>query len=151
DVKTYDQKPAMSAFEVCDEVIRQVKRNRFDFICINFANPDMVGHSGILDAAVKAVMAVDRSLKKTVNATLEAGGAVIITADHGNLEQMIDYETGEPHTAHTTNPVPLILCSGEDYKLRTGVHANIAPTILELMQIPKPPEMDQDSLIFDQD
>lgn len=150
DVATYDQKPQMSAFELTDEVVRQIEANRFDLIVLNFANPDMVGHSGILKAAIQAVEVIDRCLEKIVRATLETGGVVLITSDHGNLEQMVDYKTGEPHTAHTTLPVPFILVSGpkpEPIQLRPGIHADIAPTILDLMQIPKPPQMDHDSLI----
>lgn len=148
DVATYDQKPQMSAFELTDEVVRQIRRNEFDLIVLNFANPDMVGHSGILKAAIQAVEVIDRCLEKMVGAALAAGGAVLITSDHGNLEQMVDYRTGEPHTAHTTLPVPLILVSPEKFPLRPGIHANIAPTILDLMQIPKPPQMDHDSLLL---
>jgi len=147
DVKTYDEKPEMSAFEVTDAVVTQMKRNRFDFICVNFANPDMVGHSGIFNAAVKAVAAVDQSLKTIVEASLETGGVVLITSDHGNLEQMLDYKTGEPHTAHTTHPVPFILVSEKKLELRSGIHADIAPTILDLMQIQKPSQMNHSSLI----
>lgn len=149
EVATYDQKPQMSAYEVTEVVVRQIEGGRFDLIVLNFANPDMVGHSGILKAAIQAVEVIDRCLEKIVTAAQKAGGAVLITADHGNLEQMIDYETGEPHTAHTTLPVPFILISPEAKKiqLRSGIHADIAPTILDLMRIPKPSEMDRDSLI----
>lgn len=149
EVATYDQKPQMSAYEVTDEVVRQVERGRFDLIVLNFANPDMVGHSGILKAAMQAVEVIDRCLEKIVTATLRVGGAVLITADHGNLEQMIDYKTGAPHTAHTTLPVPFILISEgrEKAKLRSGIHADIAPTILDLMGIQKPVQMDGGSLI----
>jgi len=107
----------------------------------------MVGHSGILPAAVKAVVAIDEALEAIVSTVLAKDGIVLITADHGNLEQMTDYKTGEPHTAHTTFPVPLILVSKEKYKLRSGIHADIAPTILDLMKIKKPSQMDHDSLI----
>lgn len=147
DVATYDQKPQMSAFEVRDEVIRQVGQGKFDFIVLNFANPDMVGHSGKLEAAIQAVKVIDQCLDAIVETVLASGGSVLITADHGNLEQMVDYETGAPHTAHTTFPVPLILVSHEQVTLRPGTHADIAPTILELMQIPKPPQMDRNSLM----
>jgi len=148
DIATYDLRPEMSAPEVTAELVRQIKRDRFDFICVNFANPDMVGHSGILKAAVKAVKAIDHSLEKVVKAVIDAGGIAIITADHGNLEHMLDAQTGKPHTAHTTNPVPFILVTQEKLSLRSGIHANIAPTILELMQIPKPSEMEEDSLLL---
>ncbi|MFQ5587338.1 MAG: 2,3-bisphosphoglycerate-independent phosphoglycerate mutase [Nitrospiria bacterium] len=149
EVKTYDQKPQMSAPEVTEAVVTRIARNQYDFICVNFANPDMVGHSGRLDAAMAAVRAIDDALETIVNAALEVGGAVLITADHGNLEQMTDYETGAPHTAHTTYPVPLILASSNDQaQLHPGIHANIAPTILDIMGISKPDEMDRDSLII---
>lgn len=147
EVATYDQKPQMSAYEVTDEVVRQIESGRFDLVVLNFANPDMVGHSGVLKAAMQAVEVIDRCLERIVDKTLAAGGVVLITADHGNLEQMVDYQTGEPHTAHTTLPVPFILVSPEKVRLRPGIHADIAPTILDLMQIPKPPQMDHDSLI----
>jgi 2,3-bisphosphoglycerate-independent phosphoglycerate mutase len=151
DVATYDQKPQMSAFELTDEVVRQIQRNYFDLIIMNYANPDMVGHSGILKAAIQAAEVIDRCLEKVVRATIELGGVVLITSDHGNLEQMVDYNTGEPHTAHTTLPVPFILASGakpDSRRLRPGIHADIAPTILDLMGIPKPPQMDHESLIL---
>lgn len=148
EVATYDQKPQMSAYEVTDEVVRQIESGKFDLMVLNFANPDMVGHSGILKAAMQAVEVIDRCLEKIVTAVLRADGAVLITADHGNLEQMVDYRTGEPHTAHTTLPVPFILVSREKVRLRPGIHADIAPTILDLMQIPKPPQMDHESLII---
>jgi len=147
EVATYDQKPQMSAYEVTDEVVRQIESGRFDLVVLNFANPDMVGHSGVLKAAMQAVEVIDRCLERIVNKTLAVGGVVLITADHGNLEQMVDYQTGEPHTAHTTLPVPFILVSPERVQLRNGIHADIAPTILDLMQIPKPPQMDHHSLI----
>ncbi|HIE65730.1 MAG: 2,3-bisphosphoglycerate-independent phosphoglycerate mutase [Nitrospira sp.] len=147
DVATYDEKPQMSAFELKDQVICQIKQEKFDFIVLNFANPDMVGHSGKLEAAIQAVKVIDQCLDAIVETVLAAGGSILITADHGNLEQMLDYETGAPHTAHTTLPVPLILVSHEQVSLRPGIHADLAPTILDLMQIPKPLQMDRDSLI----
>jgi len=150
-VTTYDQSPEMSAAAVTEEAVRQIETGRFDFIVINFANPDMVGHSGNLKAAIEAVLVIDRCLETIIASALTAGGDVLVTADHGNVEQMIDYETGEPHTAHTTLPVPFILASSDDrlrkIRLRSGIHANIAPTILDMMQIPKPIQMDQDSLL----
>ncbi len=149
EVRTYDEKPQMSAPEVTDAVVNEIKKGRYDFICVNFANPDMVGHSGRLNAAIEAVTAIDHALESIVNTTLSANGVVMITADHGNLEQMTDYETGAPHTAHTTYPVPLILVSSnKNIRLRAGIHADIAPTVLEIMQLPKPPQMDRDSLIL---
>ncbi|NOY83812.1 MAG: 2,3-bisphosphoglycerate-independent phosphoglycerate mutase [Nitrospirae bacterium] len=147
DVQTYDQKPQMSAAEVTEALLAQIARDYFDFICVNYANPDMVGHSGILPAAVKAVAVIDQVLEALVSTVLAKDGVVLITADHGNLEQMTDYETGQPHTAHTTFPVPFILVSKEKHTLKSGIHADIAPTILDLMQIPKPSQMDHDSLI----
>jgi 2,3-bisphosphoglycerate-independent phosphoglycerate mutase len=151
DVATYDQCPAMSADRVADTVIAQMNSNRFDFIVVNFANPDMVGHSGNLKAAMTAVCVIDRCLEKVIGATLAADGLAFITADHGNLEQMIDYDTGEPHTAHTTLPVPLIMVTQDKniraLKLMPGIHANIAPTILSILGIPIPAEMNQPSLL----
>ncbi|MBI3358909.1 MAG: 2,3-bisphosphoglycerate-independent phosphoglycerate mutase, partial [Nitrospirae bacterium] len=151
DVATYDQNPAMSAHAVAEAVVRQIKSGRFDFILINFANPDMVGHSGNLEAAMEAVRIIDGCLEKVVGEILLTGGLSLITADHGNLEQMMDYETGAPHTAHTTLPVPLIMVAADEkiraLSLRSGIHANIAPTILELLGIPIPPEMNQASLL----
>jgi 2,3-bisphosphoglycerate-independent phosphoglycerate mutase len=149
EVATYDQKPEMSAPEVTAEVVRRIEQGIYDFVVLNYANPDMVGHSGNLPAAVAAAETIDRCLERVATAALNAGGAVLLTADHGNLEQMIDYETGEPHTAHTTNPVPLILISNRtDIRLKSGgIHADISPTILDLMEIAKPEEMDRTSLI----
>ncbi|MFQ5597531.1 MAG: 2,3-bisphosphoglycerate-independent phosphoglycerate mutase [Nitrospiria bacterium] len=147
EVKTYDQKPEMSAFEVTEAVIQEIQKNRFDFICLNFANPDMVGHSGDLSAAVKAVEVIDRCLKRIVETVAAEEGIVLLTADHGNLEQMIDYQTGLAHTAHTTHRVPFICISKQKRALRPGTHANIAPTVLDLLHLPKPAEMDHDSLI----
>lgn len=147
EVATYDQKPEMSAEALCDEVVRQIEAGRFDFIALNLANPDMVGHSGNLKAAIQAVEVIDRCLEKIVNALHRVGGVALITADHGNLEQMVDYQTGAPHTAHTTFPVPCILVTAQNVSLLPGVHANVAPTLLDLMQIPKPPQMSHDSLI----
>ena len=148
DVATYDLKPQMSAAEVADEAARRIESGRYSLIVLNFANPDMVGHTGILPAAIKAAEVIDDCLKKVVTAVRRIGGAVVLTADHGNLEQMVDYETGEPHTAHTLNPVPCIIVDDRPHALRTsGVLADIAPTILSLMGLPKPPEMTGVSLI----
>jgi 2,3-bisphosphoglycerate-independent phosphoglycerate mutase len=147
EVATYDQKPQMSAPEVTDEVIRRIQSGQYDVIIMNYANPDMIGHTGILSAAVKAVGVIDDCLRRVVTAVKEAGGTVIITADHGNLEQMVD-EKGNPHTAHTTNPVPLILVDEQKPRLREhGIHADIAPTMLKLLGLPKPDEMTGESLI----
>jgi 2,3-bisphosphoglycerate-independent phosphoglycerate mutase len=142
DVATYDQKPQMSAREVTDEAVRRIESGRYQLIVLNFANPDMVGHTGNLPAAIQAAEMIDACLNKVVSAVRRIGGAVVLTADHGNLEQMVDYETGQPHTAHTLNPVPCIIVDDRQYALRaSGILADIAPTILHLMGIPQPPEM----------
>ncbi len=148
-VPTYDLKPEMSAYEVAREAVKWIEEDRTDFIVLNFANPDMVGHTGVLEAAIRAVEAVDECLGQVVDALLAKGGAAIILADHGNADQMVDHETGAPHTNHTTNPVPCILVDDQriSAKLRPGVLANIAPTLLEIIGLPKPPQMDADSLL----
>ena len=145
-VETYDMQPEMSAYEVTDKVVEAIKEQKYDTIILNYANSDMVGHTGNLNAAVKAVEAVDECVGRVVEAIEEVGGVLLITADHGNSEQMIDYKTGEPHTAHTTNPVPLVLV-GMDAKLRPGRLADLAPTMLKIMGIEKPEEMTGESLI----
>lgn len=148
-VATYDQKPEMSACEVTEEFIAQVRFDRYRVIVMNYANPDMVGHTGDLEAAGKAVEIVDRCLGRAVGALLEKGGAALITADHGNAEHMRD-ESGHPVTAHTTSPVPCILV-GEQFKgasLRPGSLQDVAPTLLDLLGIEKPPEMTGTSLIL---
>ena len=145
-VETYDMKPEMSAYEVTDKVVEAIKEQKYDTIILNYANSDMVGHTGNLDAAVKAVEAVDECVGRVVEAIEEVGGVLLITADHGNSEQMIDYKTGEPHTAHTTNPVPFVLV-GIDAKLKQGRLADLAPTMLDIMGIKKPEEMTGESLI----
>jgi 2,3-bisphosphoglycerate-independent phosphoglycerate mutase len=148
-VPTYDLKPEMSAYEVTDEVIKRIDSKDYDIIVLNFANCDMVGHTGVFDAAKAAVEAVDRCLGKIVPAMLRQGGTVLITADHGNAEQMIDYETGGPFTAHTTNVVPLIAIGAGSVKLREGGRlADIAPTMLDLMGLDKPEDMTGESLII---
>ncbi len=147
-VATYDLKPEMSALEVTDAVLAEIQNDKFDAIIMNYANCDMVGHTGIFGAAQKAVETVDACLSKVVPAILAKGGAVIITADHGNAEQMVDYQTKEPFTAHTTFPVPVIIAgAGENIKVRDGILADLAPTLLQLLDIPKPPEMTGDTLI----
>ena len=146
-VETYDLKPEMSAEEVTEKVIEAIKNDKYDCIILNYANPDMVGHTGNLEAAVKAVETIDECVEKVVNTVEEKNGIIIMTADHGNAEQMIDYKTGEPHTAHTTNPVPLVLIGVEGVKLKEGKLADLAPTMLELMELPKPSEMTGESLI----
>jgi 2,3-bisphosphoglycerate-independent phosphoglycerate mutase len=155
-VATYDQAPAMSAATVTASVCGAIEQGIYSLVVVNYANPDMVGHTGILDAAMKAVETVDLCLAKLLSSINKLGGTVLITADHGNAETMVD-ESGNPWTAHTTNPVPLILIEGEgrkipghggDVQLRDdGRLADIAPTILEILQIPVPVEMTGRSLI----
>jgi 2,3-bisphosphoglycerate-independent phosphoglycerate mutase len=149
-VATYDLKPEMSAYEVCDKLVAAVKSDKYDVIIINFANPDMVGHTGIEDAAIKAVEAVDACVGRTVEAIKEVNGQMFICADHGNAEQLVDYETGEPFTAHTTNPVPFILVNADpSYGLREGgCLADIIPTLIELMGMEQPKEMTGKSLLI---
>ena len=148
-IATYDLKPEMSAYEVCDKLTEAIKSNKYDMIIINFANPDMVGHTGIEDAAVKAVEAVDECVGKTVAALKEADGQMFICADHGNAEQLVDYETGVPFTAHTINPVPFILVNYDSaYALKEGgCLADIAPTLIEMMGMIQPAEMTGKSLL----
>ncbi|TNF47579.1 2,3-bisphosphoglycerate-independent phosphoglycerate mutase [bacterium] len=144
DVPTYDLKPQMSANEVTDELLRRLDSGRYDFILINYANPDMVGHTGIFEAAVKAIEKVDECVGRVADRIRDLGGRMIITADHGNAESMLD-ANGIAHTAHTTGPVPLILLESdfnpESPVLRKGTLADVAPTILKLMNIQQPPEM----------
>ena len=148
-VETYDMKPEMSAYEVTDKVVEAIESQKYDCIILNFANPDMVGHTGSLDAAIKAIEAVDECIGRIVKAIIDVKANLIITADHGNAEQMVDYTTGEPHTAHTTNLVPLILMTEkENQKLKSdGKLADLAPTMLDLMNIEKPSEMTGESLL----
>ena len=147
DVATYDLQPEMSAPEVTERLVEAIGKG-YDLIVVNYANPDMVGHTGDLDAAIKACEAVDEGLGRALEALANAGGAAIVTADHGNCEMMIDPETGGPHTAHTLNPVPVILVGGpEGATLRDGRLADLASTVLELMELEKPPEMTGESLI----
>lgn len=147
-VATYDLKPEMSAYEVKDEVLERIRSRKYDLIILNFANPDMVGHTGVVEAAVKAVETVDICLGEIVEQMLKYDGRVIITSDHGNAEMMIDTDNGGAFTAHTTNEVPLILVGKKDIKLRTGILADLAPTILELLGLDKPVEMTGESLII---
>jgi 2,3-bisphosphoglycerate-independent phosphoglycerate mutase len=143
-VKTYDQKPEMSAREVTDKVVAALQSRKYGFILVNYANPDMVGHTGILEAAIAAVKVVDECVGRLWQAARAAGTAMLITADHGNCEMMVDPVTGQPHTAHTLGPVPFILVD-PDYrgaKLRAdGVLADVAPTAIQVMGLEKPPEM----------
>ncbi len=149
-VPTYDQQPEMSAYEVCDGLVKAIKSDKYDVIIINFANPDMVGHTGVEAAAIKAVEAVDECVGRAVNAIREVNGQMFICADHGNAEQLIDYETGVPFTAHTTNPVPFILVNyDKEYTLREGgCLADIAPTLIEMMGMEQPKEMTGKSLLI---
>ena len=145
-VATYDLQPEMSAQEVADKCVERIESGAYDVIILNFANCDMVGHTGVFDAAVKAVETVDTCVGQVVDATLKMGGIAMITADHGNAEQMTEPD-GSPMTAHTTNPVPFILC-GAGTELRSGGRlADIAPTILDVMGLACPPEMDGKTLI----
>lgn len=149
-VATYDLKPEMSAYEVTDEAVRRVNSGLYDVMILNFANPDMVGHTGIMDAAVAAIHTVDACLIKVVQAILATGGRCVITADHGNAETMTDPQTGGPFTAHTTNPVPCILVDTArmDVTLRDGGRlSDLAPTLLELLELPVPAEMTGKSLL----
>ena len=147
-VATYDLQPEMSAPELTAKAVEAINSGRYDLIVLNFANPDMVGHTGSLPAAIKAVETVDKSLGQIASAVENAGGAMLVTADHGNCEMMRDPETGGPHTSHTTNPVPLLLLGARNRQLLAeGRLADIAPTLLELMELPKPAEMTGVSLL----
>jgi len=147
-VATYDLKPEMSAYEVTDAVIKEIDNDIYDVIILNFANPDMVGHTGIFEVAVKAVETVDECVGRVVDRVCSRDGECFITADHGNAEKMIDLETNEPFTAHTTNPVPFIYATNKKVSLRKGgILADIAPTMLDVLGIPQPKEMTGKSLI----
>ena len=146
-VETYDLQPEMSAEEVTNKVVDSINSDKYDCIILNYANPDMVGHTGNLEAAIEAIEMIDECVGRVVEAILEKNGVILMTADHGNAEQMIDYQTGEPYTAHTTNPVPLVLIGVEGVKLKQGKLADLAPTMLELMELAKPEEMTGESLI----
>ena len=149
-VATYDLKPEMSAYEVCDRLVEAIKSGKYDVIITNFANPDMVGHTGVEPAAIKAIEAVDECVGRVVEALKEADGQMFICADHGNAEQLVDYETSEPFTAHTTNPVPFILVNYDSaYTLREGgCLADIVPTLIEMMGMEQPKEMTGKSLLI---
>ena len=146
-VATYDLQPEMSAPELSDKAVAAIASGKYDLIVLNYANPDMVGHTGILPAAIKAVETVDAGLGRLVAAIRRAGGVLLVTADHGNCELMRDPETGGPHTSHTTNPVPIMLIDGGDVSLAEGRLSDIAPTLLELMNVPQPTEMTGTSLL----
>ncbi len=146
-VPTYDLKPEMSANEVTEKVIEAINSKKYNCIILNYANPDMVGHTGNLEATIKAIETIDNAVGKVVKEIQKQNGVLIITADHGNAEQMIDNKTGEPHTAHTTNPVPLILIGMENIELKQGKLADIAPTMLDIMGLEKPKEMTGNSII----
>jgi 2,3-bisphosphoglycerate-independent phosphoglycerate mutase len=154
-VATYDLAPAMKTEQITDSAIEAILNDQYPLIVLNFANPDMVGHTGMLDKAVEAVESVDLAFARLLEATAQAHGSLFITADHGNCEQMIDFKTGEPHTAHTTNPVPAIVADFQKIdrlgltsgtKLKEGTLADVAPSILELMGLDKPAQMSGTSL-----
>jgi 2,3-bisphosphoglycerate-independent phosphoglycerate mutase len=147
DVETFDLKPEMSAYEVCDAVCKAIDEDKYDVIILNYANCDMVGHTGIFDAAVKAVEAVDECVGRMVDKLLEKGGKAIITADHGNADCLIDPVTKSVFTAHTTNPVPMIVIGEGDVKLKEGALCDLCPTMLEMMGLDKPEQMTGKSLI----
>ncbi len=149
-VATYDLQPEMSAPEVCDKLTDAIRSDKYDVIIINFANPDMVGHTGVEEAVVKAVETVDECVGKAVEAVKEVDGVMFICADHGNAEQLVDYTTGEAFTAHTTNPVPFILVNyDENYTLKDGGRlCDIVPTLIEIMGMEKPAEMTGESLLI---
>ena len=148
EVPTYDLKPEMSCYTVTEKLTEAIRSGKYDLVVANFANPDMVGHTGVLPAAIKAIEVVDECMGKVVDAVESMHGNLFILADHGNADIMIDEKTGEPYTAHTTNPVPFILVSEEKHKLREGgCLADVAPTLLELMGIPQPKEITGKSLL----
>jgi 2,3-bisphosphoglycerate-independent phosphoglycerate mutase len=150
-VATYDLQPEMSAYEIATTAAEWIMGDKLDFMVLNFANPDMVGHTGVLEAGIKAVEAVDECLGKVISALLAKGGAALVLADHGNCDQMVDYETGAPHTNHTLFPVPCILIDDSRLNVKLadgGVLGNAAPTLLDVIGLPKPPQMDQNSLII---
>ncbi len=155
DVGTYDKKPEMSGAEIAQQTADAIKTDAYDFVLVNFANADMVGHTGVMEAAISAVETVDRCVGQVIEAVVGQGGVALITADHGNAEQMIDYHTGGPYTAHTTSfPVPLVLVAGRHAdlahaRLRAGgVLADVAPTVLDVMDIPQPANMEGTSLLL---
>jgi 2,3-bisphosphoglycerate-independent phosphoglycerate mutase len=147
-VPTYDLKPEMSAREITDKLVEHITSRQFGFILVNYANPDMVGHTGVIDAAVKAVEVIDECLGRVLTAAREEGMVVVITADHGNVEIMLDSSTGQPLTAHTTDPVPFIIVQKNIQLRDAGILADVAPTVLDLMGIDIPSEMTGKSLMI---
>jgi 2,3-bisphosphoglycerate-independent phosphoglycerate mutase len=148
-VATYDKQPEMSAPELTDKVVAAIESGKFDVVVLNYANTDMVGHTGLMDAAMKAVETVDGALGRLSKAVEKAGGTLVVTADHGNAEMMKDPETGEPHTAHTLNPVPFLIVNPPHAiaRVENGRLADVAPTLLDLLGLPKPKAMTGHSLI----
>ena len=147
-VATYDLQPEMSAPELTDKAVAAIRSGKYDLIVLNFANPDMVGHTGSLAAVIKAVETVDSALGHVAGAILDVGGALLVTADHGNCELMKDPSTGGPHTAHTTNPVPVFLVGTSATALKDGRLADLAPTLLALMRVAQPETMTGESLMM---
>ncbi len=145
-VATYDLQPEMSAYELTDALCEDLKKGKADFVCLNFANGDMVGHTGMMDAAIKACEAVDKCAKEVIETGLENGYTILLIADHGNCETMMNPD-GSPHTAHTTNPVPFILIDKEIKSIKSGILGDIAPTVLDLIGVAQPKEMTQHSLL----
>ncbi|MDT8872724.1 alkaline phosphatase family protein [Komagataeibacter rhaeticus] len=146
-VATYDLQPEMSAPELTDRAVEAIESGQYDLIVLNFANADMVGHTGVLSAAIRAVEAVDTGLGRIVNAIHHMGGALLVTADHGNAETMFDPETNGPHTAHTLNVVPVVLTGVPGARLHDGRLADLAPTLLQIMGLPQPTAMTGHSLL----
>src|SRR5262249_9849404 len=146
-VATYDLQPEMSAPELTDKAVAAIESGKYDLIVLNYANPHSVGHTGSRPAAIKAVETVDTGLGRIADAIEKAGGALLVTADHGNCEMMRDPETGGPHTSHTTGPVPVLVVGGGDLTVKDGRLADLAPTLLELMGLPQPKEMTGSSLM----
>jgi 2,3-bisphosphoglycerate-independent phosphoglycerate mutase len=146
-VRTYDLQPEMSAPEVTDHLVAAITGGKYDVIICNYANCDMVGHTGIIDAAIKAVETIDHSLQRIVDALKTVGGQLLLTADHGNIEQMVDKVTKQPHTAHSTNPVPLVYVCGDKPLASGGSLSDIAPTMLDILGVAQPVEMTGKSLL----
>ncbi len=147
DITTYDQKPEMSAGQLTDQLVEAIESGKYDVIVCNYANPDMVGHTGNFDATVRAIEFLDQCIGRVVDAIQKAGGEILITADHGNAEQMVNPDTGQPHTAHTTNPVPFLYIGRPATLKANGALSDVAPTMLTLMDLSQPPEMSGRSLV----